>query len=118
MRLERCYMAKDKEYAKHLFFVLLDRFNLHIRGVTEHGFYPHGLTILAILAESDAKMHTLPERDVLDLDFSLCGPPIEQTELLEAVYEIFHPGNIKYMVLNRETMCVGAVAYGEYQGRT
>jgi len=106
LQLKGCYAAKDGKYTKSLFFALLDEFNFHIRGVAEYEFYPHGLTIVAILAESDARMHTWPERDIIDIDIFHCGDSdvfcIE--ELISSVKKLFHPRSVKYIVTDRSNM--------------
>jgi S-adenosylmethionine/arginine decarboxylase-like enzyme len=107
-KLEGCFAAKDGKYTKSLFFVLLDSFNLHVRAVAEHEFYPQGLTIVAVLAESDARMHTWPEKDIIDIDIFHCGDGrmLHIDALLDTIELLFKSHNITYVVTDRNTMSV------------
>ena len=60
---------------------LLDAFRdaLHEAGATVRRtlveeFTPHGLSIMVVLAESHASLHTWPERRTMLLDVFTCGP--------------------------------------------
>jgi S-adenosylmethionine/arginine decarboxylase-like enzyme len=106
IKLEHCAVVKDREYTKHLFFVLIEQFNLHIRGVTEFPFYPSGLSIAAILAESHLFLHTYPDLEKIDLDFHYCGE-LEHgfTErFFNEIMDLFKPKTIKYVITDRVSM--------------
>jgi S-adenosylmethionine/arginine decarboxylase-like enzyme len=106
IKLERCAAAKDRLYIKHLFFTLIEEFNLHIRAVTRHCFYSEGLSVAAILAEGHAFMQTWPleERVYIDLH---CYSELEHdfTErFLDEVLSLFGAKSLLYMITDRITM--------------
>lgn len=57
-----------------------------IRQFVVEEFEPDGVSILVVLAESHASLHTWPERGAILLDVFTCGPmsPLPVVELLSA----------------------------------
>jgi S-adenosylmethionine decarboxylase len=64
-----------------------------ILSVLEHKFEPKGLSIVFLLAESHASIHTYPEHNACFLDIFTCGDTIRVEpfgELLEQLWEPEH----------------------------
>jgi S-adenosylmethionine decarboxylase proenzyme len=57
-----------------------------IRRTLVEEFTPHGLSVMVVLAESHASLHTWPERRCMLLDVFTCGPvsPLPVVEKLTA----------------------------------
>jgi S-adenosylmethionine decarboxylase proenzyme len=57
-----------------------------IRRTLVEEFTPHGLTVMVVLAESHASLHTWPERRTILIDVFTCGPvaPLPVVELFAA----------------------------------
>jgi len=106
LKLERCAAGKDREYVRHLFFTLLTSLGLHGRTMTEFEFYPLGLAVAVVLEESHATMHTWPEMSEIQLDIFHCGELVDDFEevLIDQVNQLFLPGNITGVVVDRNTM--------------
>ena len=54
--------------------------------VTGNKFQPQGVTLLALLAESHASLHTWPENKYCAMDFYTCGPTAKPEEIIEHLY--------------------------------
>jgi S-adenosylmethionine decarboxylase len=52
-----------------------------------HKFKPHGVTILVLLSESHASMHTWPECGYLALDCFTCGKKVKTKKIVEHIQE-------------------------------
>lgn len=56
---------------------------------THHRFLPHGITALALLAESHISVHTWPERGYAACDVFTCGPQTLPEAACMALVEAF-----------------------------
>lgn len=63
-----------------------------VRQVLSHRFSPHGITVLIVLAESHASLHTYPESGVVFWDCFTCGsvckPNLSVPVLVEALQPV------------------------------
>jgi S-adenosylmethionine decarboxylase len=55
------------------FLYLLGRLPITTLQTNKHFFEPHGLTAVALLAESHASIHTWPESGLICMDFFTCS---------------------------------------------
>ena len=60
--------------------------NTTVLKVTGNKFEPQGVTLLALLAESHASLHTWPENKYCAMDFYTCGPTAITEEIIEYLY--------------------------------
>jgi len=111
LKLENCYIAKNDEYARHLFFSLADELGLHGRAIAEHEFYPYGITIMMVLAESHISMHTWPERHEIQIDLFHCADAADDfgLKLVATVLYLFKPKLLRGIVVDRQTMVVSSI---------
>ncbi len=63
-------------------------------GVQSHAFSPHGVTVLAMIAESHLSLHTWPEHGYLAFDYFTCGDRIRAERALEVVRAAIRPGRV------------------------
>ena len=63
-------------------------------------FTPHGVTVLALLAESHASLHSYPEAGALFFDAFTCGP-CDPEAILAAVVTALSPGRCERRLLQR-----------------
>ena len=80
------------------------------RGVAESGatllhlevkhFLPHGVTVLALLSESHASLHTYPEAGALFFDAFTCGP-CDPQKILDVVVLALEPRTVESRFLKR-----------------
>lgn len=69
-------------------------------------FRPHGVTVLALLAESHASIHSYPEAGALFFDAFTCGPKGRPEGILAAVVEVLAPEEVRSSLIQR-----GSVSY-------
>lgn len=69
-------------------------------------FRPHGVTVLALLAESHASIHSYPEAGALFFDAFTCGPGCRPGGILDAVVEALAPEEVRSRLIRR-----GSVGY-------
>ncbi len=63
-------------------------------------FSPHGVTVLALLAESHASLHSYPEAGALFFDAFTCGKGRPEA-ILEAVVEALAPREVRSSMILR-----------------
>lgn len=63
-------------------------------------FTPHGVTVLALLAESHASLHAYPEAEALFFDAFTCGPCSPEA-ILGAVVGVLGPTKLERRLLRR-----------------
>ena len=54
-----------------------------------HQFEPHGATVVVLLAESHATVHTWPERGYAGVDFFTCGTSMDAAATVRALVRAF-----------------------------
>jgi S-adenosylmethionine decarboxylase proenzyme len=59
--------------------------------ITSHQFEPQGVTILALLSESHASVHTYPESGVMFWDCFTCGWHCDPTKSVEILTDALKP---------------------------
>jgi S-adenosylmethionine decarboxylase len=106
LKLEGCPVAKVDPHARNLFFCLTDELGLHGRSFAEHEFYPYGITIMMVLAESHISMHTWPEREEIQIDLFHCSEVAGDfgLKLAATVLYWFKPRLLSGIVVDRQTM--------------
>lgn len=65
-----------------IFYGAIDSSGAHIRKTVEHEFFPHGLTAMAVLAESHASIHTWPENNIAYVDYFTCSNLVDADEFM------------------------------------
>ena len=60
--------------------------NATVLNISGNKFEPQGVTLLALLAESHASLHTWPEKKYCAMDFYTCGPTARPEEIVEYLY--------------------------------
>lgn len=64
-------------------------------------FRPHGVTVLALLAESHASIHSYPEAGSLFFDAFTCGPNCQPAAILEVVVGALMPTEVRSSLIQR-----------------
>lgn len=68
-----CASPADPVGWEQLLRAAVDAMDATLLDLRVHAFAPHGLTAVAILAESHLAIHTWPERDYVAIDLFTCG---------------------------------------------
>lgn len=66
-----------------------------------HAFSPHGVTAMAMLAESHLAVHTWPEHGYLAADLFSCGLRVQTTKVVDVFQYSFEPQRIETRHLKR-----------------
>lgn len=68
-----------------------------VLNVMEHSFEPNGVTVLVMLAESHASIHTYPDQGCAFLDAFTCGEDIDPMDIIKKFCENYrvNPSEIK-----------------------
>lgn len=69
--------------------------------LTSHRFHPQGITVLAVLAESHASLHTYPESSTVFWDCFTCGDTCVPEKSVEILAEALKPESIHKQVVAR-----------------
>lgn len=69
--------------------------------LTSHRFHPQGITVLAVLAESHASLHTYPESSTVFWDCFTCGETCVPEKSIEVLAEGLKPADINKQVVAR-----------------
>jgi S-adenosylmethionine decarboxylase len=65
-----------------------------ILSITEHKFDPEGMSLVMLLAESHASIHTYPEHKACFLDVFTCGSTIRVEPFGEILAELWKPTHV------------------------
>lgn len=63
----------DTQLLKNALSQAIEGSGASLLNITVHKFEPHGVTIVALLSESHASIHTYPEHKACFVDFFTCG---------------------------------------------
>ncbi|MGD9365654.1 MAG: adenosylmethionine decarboxylase [Desulfobacteraceae bacterium] len=78
-------LLDDEAHVRNTIRQAAEAAEIHLLKLTSHGFSPHGVTALGLLAESHISIHTWPEIGYAAADMFTCGkqyPAVAATELL------------------------------------
>jgi|UniRef100_A0A7V3VT98 S-adenosylmethionine/arginine decarboxylase-like enzyme/predicted RNA methylase len=81
-----------------IFYKALDGFDIRERYIE---FEPYGLTIVAVLGQSHAVLHTFPEEGRLSVDVYTCGD-IAPSVVIERLIQSLNPRDVKCLSISRE----------------
>jgi S-adenosylmethionine decarboxylase len=75
--------------------------NATVLDITSHHFDPQGVTILALLSESHASVHTYPESGVMFWDCFTCGWHCDPTRSIDILAEALKPAAMRWECIVR-----------------
>ena len=67
-------LANDRVRLRHLLRNAVERAGATVCDMVDKRFEPHGVTVLALLAESHASIHSYPERGAMFVDVRQSAP--------------------------------------------
>lgn len=65
-----------------------------------HRFFPHGLSLVLVIAQSHLAIHTWPEYGYLHLDILSCSEEADLTKLNQCIKKQFSPQKLKSKKIN------------------
>lgn len=69
--------------------------------VVSHTFVPQGVTVLALLAESHASVHTYPEIGSVFVDVFTCGDQADPEQAVELLAKMLGAGTVRMSTVER-----------------
>src|SRR4051812_34000130 len=66
-----------------------------------HQFTPHGVSGVAVLAESHLSVHTWPEHGYAAVDYFTCGEHVDMEAILPSLREAYQPTSVETRQLTR-----------------
>ncbi|MCH9631534.1 MAG: S-adenosylmethionine decarboxylase proenzyme [Chlamydiia bacterium] len=93
------------DHVKHLKEALckaIEGSGASLLNMTVHKFAPHGVTLVALLSESHASIHTYPEHGSCFVDLFTCGTSCSSENFHKVLSEELLAKSSKTMILNRE----------------
>lgn len=70
----------------------------------DYVFPPEGLTMVALLSESHASIHTYPEHDACFVDLFTCGTRCQAEKFDEALQRYLQPKDVSHKILIRDEL--------------
>jgi S-adenosylmethionine decarboxylase len=79
----------------------VDRAGASVIEIHVHRFNPHGVSGMALLAESHVSVHTWPEIRYVALDVFTCGEGVAPEKAVEALRDLFRPERTSLIEIRR-----------------
>lgn len=86
----------NHEYLKEILLEALRQENFTILNQFSHEFEPRGITIIIMLAESHATLHTYPEYNSLHFSIYSCRGPDDGKKVFEFLKKRLNPDSIDF----------------------
>ena len=83
------------------FAEILEEHGATVLGVRSHQFEPEGATIVVLLAESHASVHTWPENNTACIDIFTCGPGLDADAAMLALADALLADRTHLRVIER-----------------
>jgi len=80
-------LANDRERLRHLLRSAVEGAGATVCDMVDKHFEPHGVTVLALLAESHASIHSYPERGAMFVDVFTCGQSADAEEAVRLLQQ-------------------------------
>ena len=100
----------DPKYLEDALVKAINRSGATLLKVHTESFEPQGVTVVAVLAESHATIHTYPEHGVAMIDAFTCGN-VDPEPIVEALSETLQPVNRKERGFSRTPIPISETAY-------
>ncbi|GBE20531.1 MAG TPA: adenosylmethionine decarboxylase [Candidatus Pacearchaeota archaeon] len=89
-------ILNNHEHLKEIFLEALKQENFTILNQFSHEFEPKGFTMIIMLAESHATLHTYPEYNSLHFSIYSCRGPEDGKKVFEFLKEKLSPSSIDF----------------------
>ncbi|GGM80259.1 S-adenosylmethionine decarboxylase proenzyme [Longimycelium tulufanense] len=94
-------LLDDEPFLRRTLAEVLDLAGATVCDVISKQFEPQGVTVLALLSESHASVHTYPERGALFVDVFTCGTRAKPERAVELLTEALRPTSAQVQTINR-----------------
>lgn len=83
-------VLKNINGIKPLLKSIINNTSLNIVGELSYQFYPHGVTLIYLLAESHLSIHTYPELNYCAIDLYSCNNTFDPDIIIETIGNYFN----------------------------
>jgi len=94
-------LLDDEQFLRDTLQSALDRSQATVCEVIAKQFEPQGVTVLALLSESHASMHTYPEEGSIFIDVFTCGHTAQPERAVELIAEALRPSEVNSRTIRR-----------------
>lgn len=94
-------LLDDPEFLRGVLASALTDAGASVRELVAHRFHPQGVTVLALLAESHASVHTYPELGALFVDVFTCGHRADPERAVELLADALGTGAVNCSTVER-----------------
>ena len=103
LTLEGCDLEflSDEQFIRDLTFEAATASGATVLQVSSHRFEPHGVTAVAVLAESHASIHTYPESGVVFWDCFTCGDTCKPELSIDPLVRKLSPSEVRHQIIER-----------------
>lgn len=109
------HLLDDAEFLRGTLSSALTAAGATVREVIAHRFEPQGVTVLALLAESHASVHTYPELGAVFVDVFTCGERADPQQAVRLLADALGTATLHLSVVQRGRQQVEPVAAVEAQ---
>lgn len=94
-------LLDDEQFLRDTLESALSRSRATVCEVIAKRFEPQGVTVLALLSESHASMHTYPEDGSIFIDVFTCGHTAQPEQAVELIAEALRPSTVNTQTIHR-----------------
>jgi S-adenosylmethionine decarboxylase proenzyme len=85
------YLLDDETQLVNIMETGILKSKAHLCSMQSKKFTPQGVSVLALLSESHASIHTFPDKEAIFFDIFTCGNHTQPQAMLEFFLEAFKP---------------------------
>ncbi len=94
-------LLDDEQFLRDTLHSALSRSQATVCEVIAKRFEPQGVTVLALLSESHASLHTYPEEGSIFIDVFTCGNTAQPERAVELLAEALRPESVNTRTIRR-----------------
>lgn len=94
-------LLDDEQFLRDTLHSALSQSRATVCEVIAKRFEPQGVTVLALLSESHASMHTYPEDGSIFIDVFTCGHTAQPERAVELIAEALRPASVNTQTIRR-----------------
>lgn len=94
-------LLDDEQFLRDTLNSALNRSHATVCEVIAKRFEPQGVTVLALLSESHASLHTYPEDGSIFIDVFTCGHRAQPERAVQLLAEALRPASVNTQTIHR-----------------
>lgn len=94
-------IINDEDKLREVATLAIEPTKATVLQVLSHRFSPQGVTVLLVLAESHASLHTYPESNVVFWDCFTCGETCDPEQSVSVLVDMLKPSVVEKQIVPR-----------------